>query len=252
MSLWAAKRKLVYGGIFVVVILIGVGVPTFFFLYEAPTCFDGKQNGTETGIDCGGSCRNLCQADKQPPTVLWKRIFQVSKGIYTAVAFVENRNVMAGAIRVSYSFKLYDENSIFIAERRGETYILPHDTFVVLESGILTQERIPERIEFEFTKIPDWLSLPPGPVLAVTSKSLRNEMTVPRLEATVSNTSLVTARDVEVTAILYDGRDNAMAAARTYIDEIPKNTSEVAIFTWPNAFLFSPARIEIVARSFTE
>jgi len=27
---------------------------------SAPTCFDGVQNGDETGVDCGGSCPDLC------------------------------------------------------------------------------------------------------------------------------------------------------------------------------------------------
>ncbi|OQD42599.1 hypothetical protein BUL40_10800, partial [Croceivirga radicis] len=28
-----------------------------------PTCSDGIQNGTETGIDCGGTCGNVCEAE---------------------------------------------------------------------------------------------------------------------------------------------------------------------------------------------
>ena len=37
---------------------------------EAPSCNDGKQNGNETGVDCGGPClfkcnRELCSLDKQ-------------------------------------------------------------------------------------------------------------------------------------------------------------------------------------------
>jgi hypothetical protein len=31
------------------------------FFVEIPTCSDVKQNGSETGIDCGGSCTQVCR-----------------------------------------------------------------------------------------------------------------------------------------------------------------------------------------------
>ena len=37
----------------------------------APTCFDGKANGLENGIDCGGNCNLMCTDEVKPLIVEW-------------------------------------------------------------------------------------------------------------------------------------------------------------------------------------
>ena len=58
-----------YGG-GVVVVLAGIIFSIFWSVfYRAPTCNDRVQNGDEKGIDCGGSCKNLCTSDALTPVV---------------------------------------------------------------------------------------------------------------------------------------------------------------------------------------
>ena len=63
---WGLKRQIFY----VIVLLLFVTVFAFIILYptfnKAPSCIDGKQNGNETGIDCGGSCANACLSQVSP------------------------------------------------------------------------------------------------------------------------------------------------------------------------------------------
>lgn len=94
-SQWVAKRKLFYGIFSIVALVLVIGVPLFFVLYKTPTCFDGKQNQNEKGIDCGGVCTRLCSSDIANPIVLWQRSFVVTDGVYNAVAYVQNPNVLA-------------------------------------------------------------------------------------------------------------------------------------------------------------
>ena len=58
---WRRKRQLTI----LTGLLIVAGAIFFIFFYdsisEAPTCFDSKQNGSETGVDCGGVC-DACDA----------------------------------------------------------------------------------------------------------------------------------------------------------------------------------------------
>jgi hypothetical protein len=45
------------------IIQLGSGIPTGLpgdLMPPAPSCADGAQNGSETGIDCGGACPNVC------------------------------------------------------------------------------------------------------------------------------------------------------------------------------------------------
>ena len=57
---WSSKRKSTYITVTVSLILITIAVVVFSYLYEAPTCIDGKQNQEEDGIDCGGPCLTVC------------------------------------------------------------------------------------------------------------------------------------------------------------------------------------------------
>lgn len=122
MTKWALKRKSFYFAIVVVGFLVWFFVSILPRFRVAPTCFDGLQNGNESGIDCGGSCSRYCDAIAVPLVFKWARSFEVVPGRYNALAIVENQNSGAGVMSIPYEFKLYDENNIFIT-RRTETII---------------------------------------------------------------------------------------------------------------------------------
>src|ERR1700733_13324903 len=108
MNSWSAKRKFFFGGIFVlIVVLIALGV-SYQFFYRPPSCTDGKQDGDETGVDCGGSCVLQCASDSLTPVVLWAKIFPVSGNLYTAVAYIENPNINSSNPEANYQFQIYD------------------------------------------------------------------------------------------------------------------------------------------------
>ena len=53
-------KQLIYGvGYLVFFGVLGWGI--YLGAFQAPpSCFDGKRNGAEEGIDCGGSCAHIC------------------------------------------------------------------------------------------------------------------------------------------------------------------------------------------------
>ena len=78
------------------VVLTVVGGAVFAYVWpivnQAPTCTDGKQNGDELGVDCGGGCVDFCSNQITMPTVLWSRAFPVTTNVYNATAYIENKN----------------------------------------------------------------------------------------------------------------------------------------------------------------
>ena len=108
MSTWGTKRRNTIIFIILAFFLIIAGIISFALFYEEPTCFDGKRNGNEIGIDCGGSCELLCELQIIEPLVHWTRYFEVVPGVYNVLAYLENPNVTDGADRVDYIFKLFD------------------------------------------------------------------------------------------------------------------------------------------------
>jgi len=249
---WATQRRAGYIiGVFVVLAIV-IAVPLYFQLTKAPTCFDGKQNGEEQGVDCGGSCAKICLSQINDILIHWSRPFAVAPGVYDAVAYVENPNFRSGVPEVIYKFKLYDEDNILIAEKFGKTFIGPNEQLAVFESGLNTGERIPKRAFFEFAPDMDWqrieLAEEDVPQLSVRNQEVINLDTRPRLNATVVNDSPFPVEDIDVVAILYGADDNAIAVSATVVDRVEQYNSKDISFTWQERFGATPVRIDVIPR----
>lgn len=234
---WALKRQIFY----VVVLILFLSAFGIFILYptlsKAPTCNDGKQNGEETGVDCGGICSRACIAQVDPISVLWARSFRVVPGRYNAVAYIVNHNKSSAIAKINYRFRFGDANNIYIGKREGSTFIPAGGNFVVFEPGIDIGNSIPVYTTFEFTEAPNWLQAPKDKLeqlkVAVYNIELSDEKTSPRLSATIKNNSLFTIPNVGVIAVLYDATGNAISTSRTFLNRLaPLETSDIN-FTWP-------------------
>jgi hypothetical protein len=235
-------------------ILVLVGLAVFLFilptLTKKATCSDGVQNGTETGIDCGGSCTRYCVGALPDPQILWRRAFRVTPTVYNAVAYIENQNTGAGVYKIAYEFRLYDEHNVFIAQRDGSTYIGREGKSAILETGIDVGTKTPKRTEFTFTSRPVWSHLTPTDTpVPVRSKDfeLLDTDTRPKLRATVYSVVYDTLPSVDLIAILYGGDGNAVQVSKTVEDFTGMESKEV-FFTWPQPFSDTPVRFEIVPR----
>lgn len=250
MASWGAKRKTLYVSTFIV--LAGGIITALFFgiFYKKPTCFDGRRNGTETGMDCGGACRKVCEAEAAAPKILWARAFQTSSGVYNAAAYIENPNIYSAAKDVPYIFRLFDEQNILVYERKGKTDIEQNNSFIVFEPNIKTGNRNAKFAFFEFEKAPNWQRVEAETATAylkVRTQSLEQNTTPARFQATIENTSFESISDVEAVAVLYNSEGNAIAVSRTVLDEIGAEGETTATFTWPS-LSERAARYEVILR----
>ena len=247
MSTWARRRKTMYVGGVVICVVVFVGFPLFAKLYTPATCFDGKLNQGEYGADCGGPCKKLCSSQFLPPIVEWARALPVTRGVYNVLAYVQNPNLDGQAKNASYIFKLFDREGVLIGEKRGTAFLLPHSIVPVFEGGIVAGERLPALVTFEFREPLPWEKIEYGdPGLVVLDKTLSRETASPRVDAVVQNRSTRALRNIEVTAIVYDTEDNAMAFSKTRIDALRGNDSDRITFTWPERFPKKSSRVEII------
>lgn len=246
---WASKRKLIYlGSVALIFLILGIWIFVAYF-YKAPTCFDGKQNQTELGVDCGGPCNLLCSAQYVPLTVKWSRFFKVTDGVYNVLAYIENPNQNAGANNLDYSFKLYDKNGILLRERFGQTFAPANKIMAVFEPDLQTGNQIPSRVEFSFLSKAVWLkqeSMETG--LSVSQAVISREDTAPRLSALLTNKIINQINNIEAVAIIYNAEGNTIAFSRTVIDSIASKDSLTINFNWPRPFTETYARTEIILK----
>ena len=72
--------------------------------------------------------------------------------------------------------------------------------------------------------------------ILVSDIKLENEDSSPKLSATVKNNSLFQIPEVNIVAILYDEKGNAVSASKTYLDVLNGEETRTINFTWPEAF----------------
>ena len=237
---WALRRQF----FFIAGILLVIAVIVFSIIYpklnKAPTCFDGKQNGTETGIDCGGSCALACVAQVEPVSILWARAFEVVPGRYNAVAYLVNHNQNVAAESVSYRFRFADANNIYIGKRDGTTVIPPSGNFAIFEPAVGVGNSVPVYTTFEFTETPQWFQVSQDKIsqlkVLISNLQLSGETTNPKLSATIKNNSLFTIPNVNVVALLYDKSGNVVSASNTYVAQLNPLATNQINFTWPGPF----------------
>ena len=246
MATWSTKRKYGYFLFFIILLLVFLGIPGYFIFYEKPTCFDGKQNGAERGLDCGGDCAKLCPADFAMPKALWSYSMNVVPSIYNSLAYIQNPNQSVEALSLPYLLRLYDSEGVLIAERRGSAYVPAGQKFAIFEGGINTGVRIPVKTTFEWSSEPLWQ---PAQVFNKirTDDIIIEEGDKPKAEVKIRNTSPITTySNIDAFIVLYDRDDNRVAFSKTLIERINKEETRTLYYTWPKAFSAPVVRSEVL------
>lgn len=236
-SSWSTKRRFLYGGgVLLFVGLIAFGI-FWKLIYRAPTCSDGIKNGEESGIDCGGACKNICTSDTLPPIVYWAKAFNIAGDVYNLAAYVENPNNNSKDEKAQYEFRVFDANNILIDIRKGEVLIPKNKRFIVFEPGFVVRNNVPKRTDFVFTSFSQWQKdVEVEPEISINHGTLISTSTSPRIEGTISNLSNQNIDSVELVATVTDSRENVIAVSRTFIDNLINKTSQDFVFTWPKPF----------------
>lgn len=248
---WSGKRKLFYGGIILIAIAIFLLIKIYPSLNKEPTCFDGKKNGDERGVDCGGACVKICVAEVTPLVVKWSRSFKVANGYYNAFAYIENQNIQSAAGNINYEFTFFDSENIYIAKRVGSTYVPASGRFGIFEPAVPTGQRIPTTTTFRFLSVPEWekVSKEDSAQTLFTEFDVPTNVDIaPKLSVIVENTSILPIQNIDVIALIYDVEGNALGVSKTIIDSLGSGVKSNVKFTWREPFAGEARRTEIITQ----
>ena len=248
MSTWAAKRRLFYlscVGLF----FLTIGVVFYATqIYKPPSCFDGIQNAFEQGVDCGGNCQLVCPLSVTDINVRWAEAFPIGAGLYNLAAVIENPN-NDKSTTIEYVFRAYDNQNLLITEVFNTIDLEPAEIKALFEPSINTGSRVVDQVFLEFDSKARWLFDEGGQDSLVSDGySIRNEDSIPRMQASIKNVSNVPVRDITVVAALYDEDDNIYQVSQTYIDRIAAQDKSTAFFTWRKPFEVPIQEVDIFMR----
>jgi hypothetical protein len=147
-------RRVIIASIFLSFNAIVILSVYFLFLKPVETCFDGKENQDEQGIDCGGICALACVEVVTGRDFEQKEVAFVpaGNGRYDVLAKIYNSNDTIGATAFSYTFELLDKSGQVLATRTGTNYILPQETKTILELNLVTSSQ-PSRAQLRVTGV---------------------------------------------------------------------------------------------------
>lgn len=243
---WGSKRKFIYAaGVIITIILVTM----YAFrdtIFPTPSCFDTKQNGYEIGVDCGGVCSLRCSSEVIPLSVSWARVVQVGSSTYDYGALVSNKNIDNAPKSLGYTFTAYDAFGKVIDTRSGQTVAPVDGEFPVIEQRVRLAVA-PASISATVTaNVPHFkvLENPTVPTIRI-SGTRYEQIQIPRVYSTLTNTKRLVLRDIPVRVVLYDGNGNAYAFGQTVIPQLGKEEAKEIVFTWDRAFAQAPSQIRI-------
>lgn len=214
------KKQILYGGAFLFVIAL-----VLFFLISAivpnPTCFDGKKNQGELGIDCDGPC-GPCKVPIEKLNIDLIKYFKIENGIYDSVARVRNLNFIYGASKIDYEFVFYNNQGEKIASRQGKSFIMPSDSRYIIESAIKINADV-ARVDFEIKDI-GWKEVADSieVKLPIINKLYQKETNFifSKISGIVINDNNFNFNDIEVSAVLENKSGNILAVNKTLLNSL--------------------------------
>ncbi len=231
------RRRMGIIGVITAFFMVVVVLPYWYLHREIPTCFDGKQNQGELGVDCGSPCAVLCRGQAKDLNLLWTKVFPVRQGSYDVVAYVENPNFDIGTDHFTYTATLYDADGQVITSRVSDDFVLPSERFVLFAGGMLTGDKIASKGSIEIEPNLTWVTTQKtGVSFSVSDKLLVGADQKPILTAMLHNDTPRLYRNVNVDAVIYDSKGNPIGVSSTRVEKIEPNGSEKLSFTWPDAF----------------
>jgi Mg-chelatase subunit ChlD len=176
----------------------------------------------------------VCPFEAEKPAVLWAQAFRISDGVYNVVGYVENRNKGIGANDVPYTFTLYDTEGRVITKAEGKTSLPPDSTYPIFEGRVMAGTAVPKRAELVLGDITTWEKMEHGrEQFTVEKRVLKSADNAPRLDATLFNTELSDAKNVEVIATVFDSKHAPLTTSRTTIPLFLARQEKSVTFTWP-------------------
>ncbi|MFH1558977.1 MAG: hypothetical protein ABIC19_00445 [Patescibacteria group bacterium] len=223
-----------------------------FWLLNRPSCSDGKKNGDEQGIDCGGSCPRQCAPMVNLNELKVEEETMIKDGErYDVAAKVINTNKTYGFYPLEYRVNLYRASKL-VASRQGSSYVMPGDMFYLIEAGIEYQGT-PDSMEIVVEKAEPVSfkgdNRPKFDILNQNYAYTREPGSFFETNFQIANRSKYDFLKVDLETVVKNASGEIIAVNRGNINELKSGEVRDFRFFWPGEFFGVAKKVETRARS---
>ncbi len=213
-------KQIFYGTGFFLIFFLIISGSYFIWLKPSPSCFDGRQNQGEIGIDCGGPCIDCEIKILNPLEVSWLRHFPVDDRVVIA-AEIRNPNFNYGADNFSYIFTIYNYFGEKIYTLNKNSFIYAGEIKYLIEANIDINPKNINKIKLSFSNI-NWKSKEEFPRPEIQIREIRTESAQPiRVSGLVINNNAFALSDVNVVSFLFNKNGFRIGASIAKLGSLP-------------------------------
>lgn len=136
-------KKIIYGFGFLAAFFLIAAAIYFLFFRGEPSCFDGRKNQEEFGVDCGGPCEDCEIKRLSPISELWIKHFPAEGGTVIA-SEIKNSNSGYGADSFSYIIEIFGKNGEKIKTLSKKSFIYAEEARCLFEYVEINPQKIGE------------------------------------------------------------------------------------------------------------
>jgi hypothetical protein len=239
-------KQIIYAAFYLIVLFLIIWVIYALFIKAAPSCFDGKQDQGEQGIDCGGPCAAVCTSSAQPIAVISVQAFASGNSRDTFLAQIANRNSDLAAQSFDYAFNLYDASDTLLQSIPGQSFLYGKEIKYIL----LPNQSVPSNLDhITFTTANlDWVATSTfGPAPQLVAGNVMTVIGSSTLSANgaVTNNDTAAFNNVLIIALFNNAQGSAVGSSQTELDSIAPGQTQTFSIIYPAISGIDPAQTEI-------
>lgn len=239
--MWALKRRLIFLLTFII-LLTGITLFTLKgVLFPEPRCDDGKKNGFETGIDCGGSCSLRCTEDTIPLQVVWAKPFPVKENIYDVAVLISNKNRGSSPRSVTVEVTVLDGGGAVLYTKSAAVPAPRGTDFPVFFTNLRLQKK-PIQVKVKLVEDKSYALSEEERVL-VFARSQFDALSMRRVMLSLKNQSGLRLDAFPVRVVLYGSGEVPLAVGETKVSAMNRDAETAAEIVWPTPFAEAPVTV---------
>jgi hypothetical protein len=230
---WRLRKQIIFG---LVIFLIFFLISYLIFLKirgpVAASCFDGKKNQGEEGVDCGGPCPP-CELKYAEPLKIYPTKYLVYSNSIDIIGILENPNKNLALKKIKYYFEIYDFDGVLkTTTTLKETNLEPETKKYLLEINYPKPKFTLGEIKLKIIEPPkeDFVKKEKEEIpVSYYNEKLISENGKWKIQLSLFNKSFQ-KQEVEIIGLVYNQNNNLIAVGKAKAFLNSQEVQDISIF----------------------